>query len=419
MARINTAPTLITLDNGLRLVHIHHRSSASALFGIVVGAGSADDGANAGLAHFVEHTIFKGTARRSSWHIINRMEAIGGELNAYTSKEETVVYSLFPGSNAARAVELIADLAINSRFPATELDKEREVVLDEIDSYLDNPSEAVFDLFEERLLAPSPLAHNILGTRESVRGLGSDDCRRFLECNYTTGNTVAFYSGPQTATTVAALVGRYFAAMPAGERRHAPGQPDTTAVHFETIERRPTHQAHVVTGVATPGLYSDERYEVALLANITGGPGMNSLLNVALRERRGLVYNVEASTAFFSTGGYMSVYFGCDPADMERCSKLCRQIFADIAEGKTLTPRRLAAAKKQYLGQLAVASENRENTIVNAARATLFYGRPADPAKLREHIMQLDPTHIMRRAETFAQASLLAFVPEEEGGVRS
>lgn len=394
-------------------MHIHHRGSASALFGLVVGAGSADDGNTAGLAHFVEHTIFKGTARRSSWHIINRMEAIGGELNAYTSKEETVVYSLFPGSNAARAVELIADLAINSRFPAAELDKEREVVLDEIDSYLDNPSEAIFDLFEERLLSPSPLAHNILGTRESVRALTSQDCRRFLESNYTTGNCVAFYSGPQTVGTVAPLVGRHFATMPAGEQSHAQKKSDTPSSHFETIENRPTHQAHVVTGVTTPGLYSDERYAVALLANITGGPGMNSLLNVDLRERRGLVYNVETTTAFFSTGGYMSVYFGCDPADMDRCNKICRQIFADIADGKTLTPRRLAAAKKQYLGQLAVASENRENTIVNAARATLFYGRPAEPAAVRDHIMQLDSTHLMSRAETFAQASLLAFLPEE------
>ena len=282
MARLS--PQAITTQCGMRLVHMHDRGAASGIFGIVVGAGSSDETSREeGLAHFVEHTIFKGTARRSSWHIINRMEAIGGELNAYTSKEETVVYSIFPGHNAARAVELIADLAANSQFPARELAKERQVVLDEIASYLDNPSEAVFDLFEEKLFAGTPLAHNILGSESTVANLGSDDCRSFLARNYTKANCVAFYSGPQGASTVASMLDRYFAILPDGKpvERHKICLPQ--APHFDTTQSQACHQAHVLAGICTPGMYSPERFAVALLANIAGGPGMNSLLNIELR----------------------------------------------------------------------------------------------------------------------------------------
>ena len=410
MARLS--PQAITTQCGMRLVHMHDRGAASGIFGIVVGAGSSDETSREeGLAHFVEHTIFKGTARRSSWHIINRMEAIGGELNAYTSKEETVVYSIFPGHNAARAVELIADLAANSQFPARELDKERQVVLDEIASYLDNPSEAVFDLFEEKLFAGTPLAHNILGSESTVANLGSDDCRSFLARNYTKANCVAFYSGPQGASTVASMLDRYFAILPDGKpvERHKICLPQ--APHFDTTQSQACHQAHVLAGICTPGMYSPERFAVALLANIAGGPGMNSLLNIELREKRGLVYNVEASTAFFSGTGYMGVYFGCDAEDLNRCRQLCDDVFARIADGRALAPRRLQAAKKQYIGQRAVASENRENSIINAARAALFYGRIPDRRETDAIIQAIGADELAALAAEFTDASVLAFVP--------
>lgn len=411
MARLT--PVLLSTDCGIRLVHTHDRGAAAGIFGLVVGAGSAaETPGEDGLAHFVEHTIFKGTLRRSSWHIINRMEAVGGELNAYTSKEETVVYSIFPGSNAARAVELIADLAENSQFPERELDKERQVVLDEIASYLDNPSEAIFDLFEEKLLAGTPLAHNILGSATTVERLDSADCRRFLARNYTKANTVAFYSGPQSASVIAALVDRYLAPMPEGSPQQAADSTEPQTPPFTIELPRPCHQAHVISGIRTPGMYSPDRYTTALLANIVGGPGMNSLLNVELREKRGLVYNVEASTAFFRPTGYMGIYFGCDADDVARCRRLCDTVFARIADTSALTPRRLHAAKKQYLGQLAVASENRENSIINAARATLFYGRPATRAELEARIQAVTAPMLAARAAAFATPSTLTFLPE-------
>lgn len=263
-------PELITLSNGLRLVHLHQRASGAGFFGIAVRAGSSNETEDKfGLAHFVEHTIFKGTRRRSSWHVINRMETVGGELNAFTTKEETVVYSVFPSGCAARAIELIADLASESQFPARELDKEREVVTDEINSYRDTPSEAIYDDFEEYFYAGTPLAHNILGTPESVKGLDSGDCRKFLRDFYTADNMVAFYSGPQALSRIAPLAEKHFYALPARAAQRT-GTESGAAQRFDISTAISSHQCHCLLGAGVPGLYSDKRHAVSLLANIIG-----------------------------------------------------------------------------------------------------------------------------------------------------
>ncbi len=401
--------TLVNLPDGLRLVHIHDRSAYAGIFGMAVRAGSADERAGEhGLAHFVEHTIFKGTRRRRSWHIINRMESVGGELNAYTTKEETVVYSVFPAGNASRAIELVADLAINSTFPEVELEKERQVVIDEINSYRDTPSEAIFDDFEELALDGSPLAHNILGDPASVEHLSSADCRAFLDRNYRRENCVLFYTGRQCPDAVASMCSRYFAALPPGTKE-AVAPPSTFP--FRTFERTvplDIHQCHALIGAGVGGVNSPQRHAVALLANITGGPGMNSLLNVELRERRGLVYSVETSTAMFTDGGLLTVYFGCDKEDLGLCRDLCRKVFGTIADGK-LTDRAFHLAKKQYLGQLAIAAENRENRIMAAARATLFRGAPQTFNDIKEAVEAMPKSEIAAVAEAMGEASTLIF----------
>lgn len=402
-------PELIILDNGLRLVHLHQRGAGAGFFGVAVRAGSANEAEGKyGLAHFVEHTIFKGTAKRSPWHVINRMEAVGGELNAFTTKEETVVYSIFPSGSAARAIELIADLATGSRFPQKELDKEREVVIDEINSYRDTPSEAIYDDFEELAYAGTPLAHNILGTPESVRALGSDDCRRFLHDFYTAPNMVAFYSGPQSASRIAPLVGRHFAALNVHPAEHTP-QEQYTPAHFDSTVTIDSHQCHCLLGAGVPGLYSDRRHAVSLFANIIAGPGMNSLLNVELRERRGLVYSVEASTAMFTGGGLLNVYFGCDPDDSARCRRLCNDVFAGIADGSSFSALKLAKAKKQYLGQMSIAGENRENRIMALARATLFRGKILSDSEICDAIEAVGLDDIRALASEMTGASCLTF----------
>lgn len=404
-------PSLITLPGGMRLVHLHLRSAGSGIFGISVRAGSADEQCGKeGLAHFVEHTIFKGTRKRSSWHIINRMEAVGGELNAFTSKEETVVYSIFPSGNAPRAIELIADLATNSQFPEHELEKEREVVIDEINSYLDTPSEAIFDDFEEEAFRGCPLAHNILGDADSVRKLTGADCRKFLSDNYRSENIVAFYSGPQSPAQIESLVAKYFSSLPVGPKIITSA--DASAVKyadFELSRRLDIHQTHAVLGTVTPGIADPNRHAVSLFANIIGGPGMNSLLNVELRERRGLVYSVEATTSMYTLCGLLTVYFGCDSEDIGRCRDICRRVFRSIADGK-FTGRHLDKAKKQYLGQLAIASENRENRIMAAARAASFRGEVASLEMTAEAIHSVTLNEIQALANKMESPASLVFI---------
>ncbi len=407
-------PTATTkLGCGMPALHISCRGSAVEIFGVAVRAGSRDEQPDEyGLAHFVEHTIFKGTGHRRSAHIIKRMEAVGGELNAYTTKEETVIYSVFPAGNLARAVELIADLITDSRFPDRELDKEREVVADEIDSYLDSPSEAIFDDFEDLIFAGSPLGHNILGNRQSLTHFDSEACRRFVSRNYRADNMVAFYSGPRSENVVFRLLDRYLSDVPTGTKSERMSVTVPAVLSpFDDSRCLATHQAHCVIGARTASYLDPGRYATALLTNITGGPGMNSLLNVALRERRGLVYNVEASTALFSDCGLMTVYFGCDPEDSRRCRELVKDTFLRLCND--LTDKRLDAAKQQYLGQLIVASENRENNTLGAARSLLWRGYLIEPSRTREAIRSLTRADVLSAVEPMLTPSILTFSPDE------
>lgn len=403
---------LITLSTGQQLAHIGHRGTGVGIFGMTVLAGSADETPDQyGLAHLVEHTIFKGTQKRRSWHIINRMEAIGGELNAFTTKEETTIYTVFPSKGTSRAIELVSDLATNSIFPAGELEKEREVVLDEIASYRDSPSEAVYDDFEDLVYAGSPLGHNILGNAESVRRSGSEECRDFLNRYYTCGNSVLFYSGPATVQHIAQLCERYFAILPAGERKlrnsKAKYTPAQRTCHIEGL-----HQSHVIQGIEVDGINGEGRFADALFCNLIGGPGMNSLLNVELRERRGLVYTVEASTARFSESGLMTVYFGCDPEDIERCMSLSRATCLRLAEmPESQLEKRLLRAKRQYSGQLAIGSENRENRIMSVARSVLHNGILPDESLALKKIESVGVSEIKARALALANPSYLIFKP--------
>ncbi|MBP3537387.1 MAG: insulinase family protein [Muribaculaceae bacterium] len=405
-------PTTVRFDSGLRLVHIQHHNVGAGIFGIVISAGSSDESsAEEGLAHFVEHTIFKGTQKRSSWHVINRMESVGGELNAFTTKEETTVYSIFPSGNAARAIELIADLALNSRFPERELEKEREVVLDEIYSYRDTPSEAVFDDFEDMVFKGSPLGHNILGTPESVTRLSSEDCRGFLGRYYYTTNVVAFYSGPENAARISKLVEKHFAAMRSEKHR----QERAVSVFVpanKSVELCGLHQSHVVLGIPAASFFSDRKYADSLFSNLIGGPGMNSLLNVELRERRGLVYNVESAVDHFSSVGLLTVYFGCDAEDTDRCIKICKETLgrlAEMPEGEL--SRLLVRAKRQYSGQRAVASENRENRIIACARAMLYMDKIAGDDAVSERINAVSTDDIRALAAQMSVPSSLIMHP--------
>ena len=362
--------------------------------------------ADHGLAHFVEHTIFKGTSRRSGSYVLNRMESVGGELNAFTTKEETTLYSLMPAGNFRRAARLIGELATDSVFPERGLQLERDVVCDEIDSYLDSPAEAVYDLFDEMVFAGNPLAHNILGRKQTVMDFSGERCRRYLRERFTADNGVFFYLGPEDPQRVLREAEMAFAALPptsVGETRIAPQmcRPEVA------VQDSGSHQAHTVMGVEIGGLHAFDRHVTALAVNILGGPGMNALLNLALRERNGLVYTVEASTALYSDCGLMTIYFGCDHQDLERCRRLVERTLDGFAT-KTLTERALAAYKRQYLGQLTLGLDNREQTALTDGRAILHGLQPPSFTRTAEKIASVTPEQLRSVAENLAKSPLRA-----------
>lgn len=403
------------LSCGLRFVHIY-RDTVAEIFGTATRVGSRDElPGQYGLAHFVEHTIFKGTPTRRASSIINCMETVGGELNAYTTKEETYVYSIFPQGNVRRAVKIIADLVNNSSFPDNELDKEREVVLDEIDSYLDTPSEAVFDDFEDLIFAGTSLGHNILGNSADLAGFDSRVCREFLHRYYRPDNMVAFYIGSESPDKIYRLLEANFSVngnasdivflLRDNIGENSPKQ--QTLVSTDSPVKNPTfdiergdgsnHQGHTVMGVVIPSMYSPDRQIFALVNNILGGPGMNSRLNVSLRERRGLVYSVESSLAMYSDCGLMTIYFGCNPEDTSRCKKLVlRELQKLVTEGITETA--LNRAKRQYIGQLAIATASTEQTILSAARSLLFRNEVIPVTAAIDAIQSLTTDDVSRAA---------------------
>ncbi len=364
-----------TLPNGLRLVHVMTANQV-AWCGLAINAGSRDEQeGHYGLAHFVEHTIFKGTQHRRAWHILNRMERVGGELNAYTTKEGTMVYSIFPHQHMARAIDLLADLVQWSVFPQEELDRERDVVLEEAASYRDTPSDAVYDDFEDLLFAGSELGHNILGKKEDLEQLTREDCLRYLKTLYVPTNMVFFSTGPQQPDYVFKLAEKYFGTM---SHAMAPRHRSTPAevAPFKQVIKIGTHQAHTIVGGRVPSMGHPLRHALMLLNNILGGPGMNSLLNVELRERRGYVYTVESTLTLLSDCGWIEIYLGCDPDDVRSSLRVIERITTRL--GQDLLPeRRLEAYKKQYCGQLIVAADNTEFLAMRAGRGLLYHGKVA------------------------------------------
>jgi len=364
-----------TLANGLRLVHVSMPTQV-AWCGRAINAASPDEQeGHYGLAHFVEHTIFKGTKHRRAWHILNRMERVGGELNAYTTKEGTMLYSVFPGEHLPRAVDLLADLVQWSVFPQEELDRERDVVLEEAASYRDTPSDAVYDDFEDLLFADSELGHNILGRKEDLERLSSDDCMRYLKTLYVPANMAFFSVGPARPDRVFRLAEKAFGAMSHALPPRHRSVPSSVAP-FNKVIQIGTHQAHTIVGARVPDMSHPLRYALMLLNNILGGPGMNSLLNVELRERRGYVYTVESTLTLLSDCGWMEIYLGCDPDDVPSSLRVIERITSRLSQ-QLLPERRLEAYKKQYCGQLVVAADSTEFLAMRAGRGLLYHGSVA------------------------------------------
>ena len=398
-----------TLSNGLRIIH-DPSSSKVAYCGFAVDAGTRDEAENEqGMAHFVEHLIFKGTRKRKAWHILNRMENVGGDLNAYTNKEETVIYSAFLTEHFGRALELLADIVFHSTFPQNEIEKETEVIIDEIQSYEDTPSELIFDDFEDMIFRNHPLGRNILGRPDLLKKFRSEDAMAFTSRFYQPSNMVFFVLGDFNFQKIVRQVEKLLVDLPlvtVENQRTIPPLyvPEQLVVHKET------HQAHVMIGSRGYNAYDDKRTALYLLNNILGGPGMNSRLNVSLRERRGLVYTVESNLTSYTDTGAFCIYFGTDPEDVDTCLKLTYKELKRMRDVK-MTSSQLMAAKKQLIGQIGVASDNNENNALGMAKTFLHYNKYESSESVFRRIEALTAEGLLEVAnEMFAEEYLSTLI---------
>lgn len=383
-----------TLSNGLRI--IHSPSPTNVVYcGFAVDAGTRDElSPEQGMAHFVEHLIFKGTHKRKAWHILNRMENVGGDLNAYTNKEETVIYSAFLKEHFVRAVDLLTDIVFNSVFPQAEIEKEVEVIIDEIQSYEDSPAELIFDDFEELIFPGHPLGRNILGKPELLRSFRSEDAMAFTGRYYRTTNMVFFVQGDIDFKRIVRTVEKATAGIPYMEVEGYKRQPPFAYCPQQVILQKDTHQSHVMIGGRGYDAYDERRTGLYLLNNILGGPGMNSRLNISLREKRGLVYTVESNLTSYTDTGTFCIYFGCDQKDTDHCIELVHKELKKL-RNTSLTAAQLAAAKKQIIGQISVAGDNFENNALNMGKSFLHYKKSEEKEEVFARIEALTASELL------------------------
>ena len=429
-----------TLDNGLRIIHLPSDSQV-VYCGYQINAGTRnEEPGEEGLAHFCEHVTFKGTERRKAWHILNCLESVGGDLNAYTNKEGTVYYSAILKEHIARAVDLLSDIVFHSVYPQAEIDKEVEVICDEIESYNDSPAELIYDEFENILFKGSPLGHNILGTAEQVRAFKTEDALRFTQKLYRPDNAIFFAYGDIDFKKLVKLIGRALADDESGKLAaeklpqisqitqisrdensiateksvssvESVGPKNYSSVGNEKypsvgneiagqtiVMQKNTHQAHVMIGTRAYDVNDDRRMPLYLLNNMLGGPGMNAKLNLALREHNGLVYTVESTMVSYGDTGTWSIYFGCDEHDVKRCLRLVRKELDKFMQ-KPLSDAQLKAAKKQIKGQIGVACDNRENFALDFGKSFLHYGWEKNVDRLYEQVDEITAAQIQAVAQ--------------------
>lgn len=404
-----------TLDNGLRIIHLPSDSKV-VYCGYQINAGTRDEEpGEEGLAHFCEHVTFKGTERRKAWHILNCLESVGGDLNAYTNKEGTVYYSAILKEHIARAVDLLSDIVFHSVYPQAEIDKEVEVICDEIESYNDSPAELIYDEFENILFKDSSLGHNILGTAEQVRSFTTEDALRFTRKLYRPDNAIFFAYGDIDFKKLVKLIGRALADDDSGKLaaeklpKNYPSVGEEIAGQTIVMQKN-THQAHVMIGTRAYDVNDDRRMPLYLLNNILGGPGMNAKLNLALREHNGLVYTVESTMVAYGDTGTWSIYFGCDEHDIKRCLRLVRKELDRMME-KPLSDSQLKAAKKQIKGQIGVACDNRENFALDFGKSFLHYGWEKNVDCLYEQVEAITSQQIQDVArELFDKDRLITLI---------
>ena len=396
------------LPNGIRGIHRQVRSSVTHC-ALVVNAGSRDElKGEYGIAHLTEHALFKGTERRKAYQVNCRLENLGGELNAYTTKEDTTLHATVMRHDFSRAVELIGDVIFRSTFPERELKKEREVIADEINSYKDSPSERIYDDFEDLIFKGSELGHNILGSKSTIARLSTDELRSFVGRTYTTDQMVFSSIGNFSVRTAQSVAERYLGGFTPTKREYQRTSP-LAYEPFALSQLRHTHQAHGIIGTRGYGISDERRLPLALLVNILGGPSANSLLNIELRERRGLSYNVEATYTPYSDCGIVGIYFSSDHCNAEECVALIERE-VEALRHSPITARRLSIAKRQFVAQMAVAMESNEGYMLGAGKSYLLYKDIDTLEEAYQKVMAITSEQIMDVAnDSFASLSRLIY----------
>jgi predicted Zn-dependent peptidase len=401
-----------TLPNGMRIVH-HRIASPVGHCGLLINTGSRDEEEDEqGMAHFIEHVIFKGTPKRKTWHILSRLDDVGGELNAYTSKEETAIYASFLIQDFQRALELLHDITFHSVFPEKEIKKEKEVIIDEINSYKDNPAELIIDDFEELVFNDGPMGHNILGTAETIKKFTRDDLLKFIINNYHTDQMVLCMVGDMNPGRFLKAADKYFGAETPNYRvKTRPAtplyQPTTQTKELDTF------QSHIAIGNIAYDLEDPKRLGLSLLNNLLGGPGMNSRLSMALREKNGIAYNIESIyTPYFGTGVF-SIYFGTDSQNIDRSLRIARRELARLRNNK-LGQMQLHKARRQLKGQITISSENRENLMLNIGKSFLIYNKVDSLTDIYKKIDSLTAIHLMDIANEIFEEKQLSYLIYEQ-----
>lgn len=398
------------LPNGIKLIHKPVKSIV-AHAGIIINTGSRDEHEKEhGIAHFIEHMIFKGTKKRKAFHVLSRLEDVGGELNAYTSKEETCIYASFMIKDYQRAFELLSDIVFNSSFPERDIEKEKEVIIEEINSYLDQPGEQIFDDFEELIYDNASIGRNILGTPEKLRKLSKNTLNRFIQQHYNTDQMVVCSVGNLSFSRLVKYFEKHFGNVPSNSRKQQREEIGIYRPVKKMLEKN-TFQSHCIIGNRAYDLNDKRRTDLHLLNNILGGQGLNSRLNLSLREKNGYAYNIESNYSPYFDTGVLSIYFGTDRKNLDKSINLTYKEF-DKLKTKKLGQIQLARAKRQLTGQLMRSSEINENLMLAIGKSFLVYGKVESPEEINRKIETITASGLIEVANEILdndQLSMLVY----------
>jgi len=378
-----------------------------AYCGAIVNTGSRDEEEKEqGMAHFIEHVIFKGTTKRKSYHILSRLDDVGGDLNAYTTKEETGLHAAFLCEYYERAMELVSDLIFNSTFPEKEIEKEKEVIYDEINSYLDSPSESIFDDFEDLIYDKHSLGRNILGKKELVKSFDQSMIKRFIRRNYHTDQIVFCSLGNIDFKKLIRLFEKYFGGVRKYERKRERNKFNSYEPKSLIVEKD-TYLAHSISGNIAYDMFHPKKLGMTMLSNILGGPGMNSRLNLSLREKNGIAYNIDSNFVAYTDTGAFSIYLGTDSENLERSHRLVEKEL-NLLKNKKMGTMQLHKAKRQFIGQIAIGTDNKESLLLSLGKSFLYYDKVDSLEKLNKKIEALEATQLIEIANEVFQANQMS-----------